>query len=471
MERGCPDADADRTGSAGSDRGGSVVQANQANSSTPDNEIHFANPADIFRLAAGAATPPATLYGFLQATGTQSNFLSRPILTVGSNLLKLGDSLNVAHAGALLSGISKFPGISQCLQFLGSELDPNMVNQLAGPSLATQQNLQLKPSVRTTPLNLINISIAKVDLFFHWQEDDLTKPADPPSVVISLAQPTDPSWSLDVNHIAIGLTIPALSSSPVIWLEGNFHADADTTPAFPQLKVNFAGPLDPLTKFFTVLEDIASVLSPGGGSSAQAITAHASPADDDDDSDSPGLDIHFADGKLTVTDNFSLPSIPLGPGTLDDVSLDIGASLDILALAISFGVSIGTKDAPCHWIVDPLSGTIAIGAGIKSNQLDIFILAGIGLGLAIDLGIASGSASIVIALSLEITGSQITIMLLLTGQAQVSDVLGGLASASISITLTAWGLASRMAIPPPNADHRSDRNRFRWHSHQHLLGD
>lgn len=404
-----------------------VVQPNTSGGSKPGKHIHFADPADIFRLDPGFATPPETLYGFLQATGTQSNFLSRPMLTVGSQKLTLADALNVAHAGALLGAISNFPGISQCLQFLGGELDA-ITNQLAAPSLSTMQNLQLKSSVRSKPLPLITTSIADVNLYFHQKGDDLTKPADPPNVVISLGQPTSPSWSLDVNHIAVGLVVPALSADPIIWLQGAFHADADSTPAFPDLKVVFDGPLEPLTEFFTILQDIASVLSPGGGASAEAVQPH------DDSSDSgAGLNVHFSDGKLSVTDNFQLPSIPLGPGTIEDVSLDIGTTLDILGLNIDFLVSIGTPDAPCHWIVDPLSGTVCIQAGVQNNAIDILIEGGIGLGLAIDLGIASGSASIVIAVQIQINGEVITLMLLLTGQAQV-DVLGGLASASITLT-------------------------------------
>jgi len=400
-----------------------VLQPNTSGGTSPGNLIHYANPADIFRLDPSSTTPPETLYGFLQSTGTQSNLLSRPILTVGSQNLTLGDALNVAHAGALLGAISSFPGITQCLQFLSSELQP-ITNQLAAPSLSTTQNLYLKPAVRSTPISLISTSIADVNLYFHQKGDDLTKQADPPNVVISLGQPTDPSWSLDVNHLAIGLVIPALGSTPVIWFQGGFHADADTTPAFPNFQTAFESPLDVLASLFTVLNDIASVLSPGssGGSGGSGGS-----------SGGPGLNTSFSNGKLAVTDNFSLPDIPLGPGTISNVSLDIGATLDIIGLTIDFLVSIGTTDAPCQWIVDPLSGTILVQAGIVKNQMDILIQGGVGLGLAIDLGIASGSASIVIAVRLQIQGSVVTILFLLTGQASVS-VLGGLASAAITLT-------------------------------------
>jgi hypothetical protein len=298
---------------------------------------------------------------------------------------------------------------------------------LASPSLATTQNLYLQPSVRSTPIPLITTSIADVSLYFYQQQSELSSQADPPNVVISLGQDApSPSWSLDVNHLAVGLTIPALSSTPVIWFEGGFHADADSTPGFPNLQVDFSGPLSVLTTLFTVLDDIASVLSPGGSSGGA-----------EGASGPPGLNVTFSDGKLTVTDNFALPSIPLGLGTIENVSLDIGASLDIVGLTIDFLVGIGSPTAPVQWIADPLTGTICVQAGIQSNEMTVLIQAGIGLGLSIDLGIASGSASIVVAVQLQINGvpggALITIMLLLTGQASV-DVLGGLASAAITLT-------------------------------------
>jgi hypothetical protein len=426
-----------------------VVQPNAGGGSTPGALIHYANPADIFRLGLGSTTPPETLYGFLQTTGTQSNLLSRPILTVGSTNLTLGDALNVAHAGALLGGISSFPAIGSCLQFLAN--DPNLtpiINQLEAPSLSTTQNLYLTKAVRTTPISLISTSIADVNLYFYQKGDDLTvtpgpTTIDPPNVVISLGSPTPPSWSLDVNHLAIGLVIPALTSSPVIWFEGAFHADADSVPAFPNLQTEFDSPLQVLAELFTVLNDIASVLSPGGGSGPEVVHPHAAGASNS------GLNVSFSDGKLSVTDDFTLPSIPLGLGTIENISLNIGTTLDILGLSIDFLVGIGTPTAPCQWIVDPLTGTICVQAGIQHNQMAILIQAGIGLGLSIDLGIASGSASIVIAVQLQINGvpggADITILLLLTGQAQV-DVLGGLASAAITLT-AGLGFTIDTAIP------------------------
>jgi hypothetical protein len=395
-----------------------VVQPNNGGGSTPGNDVHFADPADIFRLATGSSVPPATFYGFLQTTGTQSNFLSRPFLSVGSTNLSLADALNIAHAGALLGAISNFPAITTCLQFLGSALPNAIQNQSGNATLQTTQSLTLSPTVHATPVPLISCSVAHADLYWYWSGETPTDNSIP-TVEIALGQsPPSPSWSLDINHVAIGLTIPALDSGPLLELQGSFHADANTTPAFPKLDLVFNGILAPVTKFLTALSDVAGVIG-----------------SQDPSAPPPGLNVSFSDGKLDVSDNFALPSIPLGPGTINDISLDIGATMDIVALSIDFLLSIGTPDAPVHWIVDPLSGTFALEIGVQDNAPNILIQAGIGIGLAIDLGIASGSASITIAVQIQISGSPvlITLMFLLTGQAEV-DVLGGLASAALTIT-------------------------------------
>ena len=158
--------------------------------------------------------------------------------------------------------------------------------------------------------------------------------------------------------------------------------------------------------------------------------------------------MHFADGTLTIQETFNLGTLPLGPGEIQNISLDMGGSIDIPSLAVDYLVGIGSPDSPVHWIVDPMSGTGCLQAGVQDGSLAVLVQLGIGLGLAIDLAIASGSASIVISFQVQITGSEFELMVLLTGQAQI-DILGGLASCSITITV---GLGLEFALPPMNPE-------------------
>ena len=281
-----------------------------------------------------------------------------------------------------------------------------------------------------------------VNLVYKWNPSGPTptqpNPSDPNARIhVTLGQPTGPSWSIDIYEVALQLILPPVSSTPALWIEGSFHADSQSLPSFPNLQVVYDGPLAPLTKFFTTLEKLGSILG-GGGASPEIFKPHTS------GSGGAGLSVHFANSTLTVQDTFALPQIPLGPGYIQDISLNLGASIDILNLDVGFLVGIGSPDAPVHWIVDPLSGTGCLQAGVQGGSLAVLVQLGLGLGLAIDLGIASGGASIVIAFQVQISGTTYELMLLLTGQAQVT-VLGGVASASISLSC---GLG--LAFQPPS---------------------
>ncbi len=247
---------------------------------------------------------------------------------------------------------------------------------------------------------------------------------------ITLGQPTGPTWSIDIYQVALVLTLPGISSTPALWIEGSFHADSESPANFPDLQVFYDGPLQPITKFFSTLQTLGQALGfsdPGSGG---------------------GLNVHFADGALTIQETFNLGTLPLGPGEIQNISLDMGGSIDLPALNVDYLIGIGSPDNPVHWIVDPMSGTGCLQAGVQDGALAVLVQLGIGLVLAIDLGIASGSASIVIAFQVQITGAEFELLLLLTGQAQV-DVLGGLASCSITISV---GLGLEFALPPSNPE-------------------
>jgi hypothetical protein len=266
-------------------------------------------------------------------------------------------------------------------------------------------------------------------------------PSDPNARIhVTLGQPPPaPTWSIDIYEVALQLKLPPVDpNTPALWIAGSFHADSQTVPSFPDLQLVYDGPLKPLTDFFRTLQSLGNYLG-GSGATPEA----ASP--EDQGRGGSGLDVHFADGRLTVQDIFALPPIPLGPGTIENISLNIGADIDIVGLNVGFLVGIGSPDTPVHWIVDPLSGTGCLQAGVQDGQLAVLIQLGLGLGLAIDLAVASGSASITIAFQVQVNGNTYELLLLLTGQAQVT-VLGGVASAGITMSA---GLGLEFESPPP----------------------
>ena len=433
---------------------GQPVPVVQPNSSpgVPGPETHYADPSDIFRLAQSPPASPDYLYGFLQDVTTQKQFLTQPFITnVTSSAipkqLSLRQTPSLADPGVLLGAVSSFPSITSALPLQGLE---NLASSLGSQSLSIDKWFDTD-STKVTPL--INTSVCQVNLVYKWKPGGPTPPTPPgrsnpgdanQNIHVTLGNATGPSWSIDIYSVALQLILPPVSSTPALWIEGQFHADAESLPNFPNLQVVYDGPLAPLTQFFATLQQLASYIDPGGAS-PQAIKAH------DDGGSGAGLDVHFANGTLTVQDTFSLPQIPLGPGYIQDISLNLGASIDILNLDVGFLVGIGSPSAPVHWIVDPLSGTGVLQAGVQNGGLAVLVQLGIGLGLAIDLGIASGGASIVIAFQVQVSNQDFELMLLLTGQAQVT-VLGGLASASISLTC-GLGLEFPLSIPAPPASY------------------
>jgi len=412
-----------------------VVQPNDG-SGNPGPEAHFADPTDIFRLAKSPPAPPQFLYGFLQDVTTQKSFLAQPYVTSGDQHLALRQTPSLADPGILLGAVSSFPAIASALPLGGLD---KLASSLGSLNLAVDKWFDTlpppkpfwqSPPAETKVTHLINTSVATVDLVYRWRlpvgGDNPPIPPTPPwppslgdsnaMIHVTLGQPTGPSWSIDIYQIAMVLTLPGISSTPALWIEGAFHADSQSAPSFPNLRVFYDGPLQPITQFFSTLQTLGQAVGlsdPGSGG---------------------GLNVHFADGKLTIQETFNLGTLPLGPGEIQNISLDMGGSIDIPSLGVDYLIGIGSPDAPVHWIVDPMSGTGCLQAGVQDGSLAVLVQLGIGLGLAIDLAIASGSASIVIAFQVQITGSDFELMVLLTGQAQI-DVLGGLASCSISISV------------------------------------
>jgi hypothetical protein len=412
-----------------------VVQPN-GSPATPGPETHFADPSDIFRLGVSPPAAPASLYGFLQDVATQKSFLAQPYITnVTSGAIPKQLSVrqvpSLADPGVLLGAVTSFPKIAAALPLSGLE---HLASSLGAQSLSIDRWFDTDPT-KVTPL--ISSSIAIVNLVYKWSPKGPTPPVPPgranpgdpnQNIHVTLGKAGGPTWSIDIYDVALQLILPGVSATPALWLEGSFHADADSLPTFPDLQVLYDGPLEPITKFFATLQKLASFLGPSPDSGSS-------------------LGVHFANSTLTVQDTFALPRIPLGPGYIEDVSLNLGAEIDILSADVGFLVGIGSPSAPVHWIVDPLSGTGVLQAGCQHGSLAVLVQLGIGAGLAIDLGIASGGASIVIAFQVQIENQQYTLLILLTGQAEV-DVLGGLASASLSLSC-GLGLQFPASFPNP----------------------
>jgi hypothetical protein len=425
-----------------------VVAPNNA-SNVAGAETHFADPTDIFRLASSPPAPPQFLYGFLQDVSTQKQFLAQPYVTTGDTNLALRQTPSLADPGVLLGAVSSFPALASALPLTGLD---KLASSLDSVSLGIDKWFDTfppptpfwqSPPPQTKITHLINTSVATVDLVYRWRlpvgGDNPPTPSDPPwpptlgdpnaMIHVTLGQPSGPTWSIDIYQVALVLTLPGVSSTPALWIEGSFHADSETPPNFPDLQVFYDGPLEPITKFFSTLQTLGQALGlsdPGSGG---------------------GLSVGFADGKLTIQETFNLGTLPLGPGEIQNISLDMGGSIDIPSLDVDYMVGIGSPSAPVHWIVDPMSGTGCLQCGVQQGGLAVLVQLGIGLGLAIDLGIASGSASIVIAFQVQVTSQTFQLMILLTGQAEV-DVLGGLASASITISV-GLGLQFPLALTNP----------------------
>ena len=392
---------------------------------TDPSTWHFADIADVLSL-----TNPANVYGLLQDTGTQRTLFEQPTVpdltgaaagAVPSIKLPAGVAPALADLGSILGATGLFPDIAKTISFF-----TNVIEQLQTipQGLAYSKNIPVDQG----PTTLIDLGILSVALIYgdasQTTATQISFNIDPAH---TLPASDGRDWWLTIGPISFAVTVPQFQSSgPILTITGNFAADDRSTPGLTGLKIDYGSALSDIQSLFNKLQALSSLLPGGAGA---------------------GLDVSLSDGQLTVRDTFALPTLPLGLGTLSDISLDLGLTLTLSPFSADFIVGIGDPGNPFDWIVSPLSGNGAIDLGVKGGQPDFLIQAGIGLGLAIDIGIAEGSASITLAVSLEINGDALTIMIILNGQASV-DVLGGLASASLSLT-AAVGVTIDPPVPVP----------------------
>lgn len=398
---------------------------------------HFADVADVLQLAS-----PANFYGLLQDTGTQKTLFEQPTVkdltgappgTLPSIQLPAGVAPALADLGSLLGATGLFPDISKTISFLTSAID-----QLQTIPQGLHYTKEIDFSGKEDPTTLLDLHILQIALIYadtgggQTGSGAATKWNKPTKISFNidpartLPDSNGRNWWLTIAPISFSVTVPEFGSDPILTIVGGFAADDRSKPGLTGLTIDYGAALDTITNILSKLQALASFLPGGLGA---------------------GLDVSLSDGKLTVRDTFALPTLPLGLGNLSDISLDLGLALTLSPLSADFIIGIGDPDNPFNWVVSPLAGNGAIDIGVKGGQPDFLIQAGIGLGLSIDIGIAEGSASITLAFSLEINGSSLTVVIILNGQASV-DVMGGLASASLSLT-AAIGVSIKPFPPLP----------------------
>jgi hypothetical protein len=394
---------------------------------------HFADIADVLSLAS-----PAHFYGLLQETGTQKTLFEQPTVpdlttaapgALPAIQLPAGVAPALADLGSLLGATGLFPDISKTISFLTGAIEKL---QTLSQGLAYSKTIDFTGN--EDPTTLIDLGILQVALIYAdtskgqsgstWNSPTTISFNIDPAHSLPASDGRD--WWLTIEPLSFAVTVPDFGSSPVLTIIGGFAADDRSTPGLTGLTIDYGSALSSIQSIFNKLETLASFLPGGAGA---------------------GLDVSLSNGQLTVRDTFALPTLPLGLGNLSDISLDLGLTLNLSPLSADFTVGIGDPGNPFNWVVSPLAGTGAIDLGVKGGQPDFFIQGGIGLGLSIDVGIAEGSASITLGVSLEINGDTLTVMIILNGQASV-DVLGGLASASLSLTASV-GVSIDPIVPVP----------------------
>ncbi len=401
---------------------------------------HIADIGDVLQLA-----NPATIYGLLQDTGTQRILFEQPFVPelggappgkVPSIRLPPGVAPALADVGSLLNATGLFPDISKAISLVTAPAD-----ELKTVSQGLFYTKAYDFKGNEEPTTLLDIGILKIDLIYA----DTSKAKNgagnwnaPTKVIFKLdpahTQPDSDgrNWWLTIGRISFAVSVPEFGADPLLTIIGGFAADDRTKPTLTGLTLDYGPALDTLKSIFSKLQALAAFLPGGAGAT---------------------LDVSLSGGKLTVRDTFALPTLPLGLGELSDISLDLGLSITLSPFSADFIIGIGNPGNPFNWVLSPLAGNGAIDIGVQDSAPYFMIQGGIGLGLTIDIGIAQGSASITLAVQISVDGAKITLLIILNGQASV-DVLGGLASASLSLTagvgvaIDPFPVPTVQALPP-----------------------
>jgi hypothetical protein len=379
-----------------------LTQGTSAGSTVPSGPGTFA--AKCFRMLdpedAQSVDSPQNFYGILQGTGTSKSLFEHALINDAGTGLGFGNVPGLADPAALLGIAGVFPDIGNVLQIPANQGGL----PLSGDGFVKTYKLgkaggQAQPSDRS----LLDIGIVHLVMSYAAQRKPFT------GEVVLDAKPGAPNWSLTLSNLSFEASVDGLGSDPLLTISGGFQAGASTKPGFTNLQVDYGSALNAVKSLLTGLSDLASSL----GGSAE-------------------LNVGFTGNTLVVQEGFTLPTIPLGFGEIQDLGIDLGFTATIPS-SLSFSVGIGSKQDPFQWVVSPLAGTGAIVLGVQDGAPDVYIEASLGLGLSLDVAVASGSASIEVGLALDVGANKVSISAMLTGNAQL-DVLGGVASASLTLS-------------------------------------
>ncbi|HZU28152.1 MAG TPA: hypothetical protein VFA04_21660, partial [Bryobacteraceae bacterium] len=398
---------------------------------------YLADVTDVLQL-----TQPDNFYSLMHSTGTNKVLFESPqIPTAGASPgiqfpkpsppgpPKPGaaptnpGSPNLGDIASILNSTGLFPDVANVISLLQGTIE--QINTI-GQGFQYSKTFNFDPNEKVTIADLagiLNVVLQYADISLNNANPAF--PVTPATLKYTVDSSASPSWTLSIGPLSFVVTIPKFSADPLLIITGGFYADEHTKAGLTNLNVQMGNALSLIKDVFSDLQSIAQYLP--GGAGAQ-------------------LDIALSNGKLTVTDTFSIADLPLGLGDLTDVSLNLSVGVQLQPLSVDFAIGVGSPDHPFNWIVSPLAGNGLMEFGLRANQPSFVIQAGIGLGLAIDLGIASGSASVTIAFRIDASGSEIILMAILSGQASV-DVLDGLASATITLT-AALGFGLSLSPPP-----------------------
>jgi hypothetical protein len=370
---------------------------------------HLADPADILQLADAGA--PRTVYGFVQGLGAQKVFFARPRVGNDPQPIVLPKPPQLADMGALLNAAGIFPGLADAFDFKTLKS-----LSVANGQVGFTEQFAIGTAAQTKQALLADLGgPSAIQLVIEYHDEK----GSPTLATVTVAPASSPRWSIALERVAFTVRF---NGSPLIRLFARVKADEQTAPTVQDLNVRYEAILSMLQAIFTNVQQVARFLPGGGGA---------------------GLRVGFAQGHLTVRNDFALPNLPLGAGQITDVAVAMGFEVALTPFDVRFVAGLGSSEKPFRWIVSPLAGTGVVQVGISKQGLDVLVQGGIGLGLAIDLGIAAGSASVTIAMELNTGPDPFELKFILSGRASV-DVLRGLASATIT-------LAAGVGIIPPKA--------------------